>query len=143
LLDLNPASYASLVRNAARNGCDIKGEASDTKKRQRPGKVHGQATQSSKFVASNMDGRDFIIDLVEHGVIPDEVIMNLPANATDFLDVFIGLHARFNAALTNGSAISATSNNHDGIATSSLPLPRIHVHGFSNAADPIADMTQR
>ena len=38
--------------------------------------------------------RDFIVNLVDHGTLFDEVIMNLPQNATDFLDVFIGLSNR-------------------------------------------------
>lgn len=38
--------------------------------------------------------RLFVLDLVKRDVPFDEAIMNLPANATDFLDVFIGLYTR-------------------------------------------------
>lgn len=38
--------------------------------------------------------RLFVLDLVKRNVPFDEAIMNLPANATDFLDVFIGLYTR-------------------------------------------------
>jgi len=41
-----------------------------------------------------MDGRKFILHLVDKHVVFDEVIMNLPHNAIEFLDVFIGLHSR-------------------------------------------------
>ena len=67
--DLNPDSYQYLVANAALNKL------------------------SSKHVASNLDGREFMVDLVRHkGILPTDVIMNLPASATDFLDVFKGLY---------------------------------------------------
>ncbi len=38
--------------------------------------------------------RHFILDLVKRNIPFHEAIMNLPANATDFLDVFIGLFTR-------------------------------------------------
>ena len=38
--------------------------------------------------------RDFILSLCSEGQRFDEVIMNLPQSATDFLDVFIGLLKR-------------------------------------------------
>jgi hypothetical protein len=38
--------------------------------------------------------RDFILSLVEEGIVFTEAIMNLPQSATDFLDVFIGLAKR-------------------------------------------------
>jgi len=38
--------------------------------------------------------RHFILDLVKRNIPFHEAIMNLPANATDFLDVFIGLYTR-------------------------------------------------
>ena len=38
--------------------------------------------------------RKFILDLLERNVVFDEVIMNLPQTATEFLDVFIGLESR-------------------------------------------------
>jgi hypothetical protein len=41
-----------------------------------------------------MDGRDFILTMLKNNIEFNEVIMNLPQNATDFLDVFIGLGIR-------------------------------------------------
>lgn len=38
--------------------------------------------------------RDFILKLLSEDTVFEEAIMNLPANATDFLDVFIGLRSR-------------------------------------------------
>jgi hypothetical protein len=38
--------------------------------------------------------RHFILKLVAENVAFEHAIMNLPQNATDFLDVFIGLHTR-------------------------------------------------
>ena len=60
--------------------------------------------------------------------------MNLPQNATDFLDAFIGLARR----TSKGGASPGPA------AASPIPLftvdnlPRIHVYAFSTAADPIA-----
>ena len=99
--DLNPESYKYLVSNTKLNHCE-------------------------KFVEPyNLDGRKFILELVDRGVLFNEVIMNLPQSATEFLDVFIGL----------GTRIGSEFNE-------SL-LPRIHVYGFSTADDPIADIVQR
>lgn len=97
--DLNPESYASLVQNAKTNHC------------------------GASLQPYNQDARDFIIGLVKSGVRFTEAIMNLPANATDFLDVFIGLAKR-------GSSMSDT-------------LPRIHVYAFSVSPDPVADVVDR
>jgi len=39
----------------------------------------------------NLDGREFIQKLVRDGIVFDHVIMNLPASAVTFLDVFRGI----------------------------------------------------
>ena len=50
---------------------------------------------SKEFIKTyNMDGRNFIIDFNKQ---MDFVLMNLPASATDFLDVFRGLYALRNS----------------------------------------------
>lgn len=41
--------------------------------------------------------RQFILKLVAENTPFQHAIMNLPQNATDFLDVFIGLHSRLGA----------------------------------------------
>lgn len=68
--DLNPDSYLHLNENSKLN-----------------------KIASSNHITSNLDGREFLVDLVRHkGVRPTDIIMNLPASATDFLDVFRGLY---------------------------------------------------
>jgi len=115
--DLNPESHASLTSNARANHC-----------------------ASSRLVASNKDARRFVLDLVSQGVRFHEAIMNLPANATDFLDVFVGLETRYEqAAAESGSAAEAAA-----VATPrTTAQPRIHVYGFSSAGDVVADMVER
>ena len=78
-----------------------------------------------------MDGRDFILSLAAQQLFPSEVLMNLPASATDFLDVFIGYFARYRSAGTVESALTSTL------------LPRIHVYGFSTAVEPVQDLINR
>jgi tRNA (guanine37-N1)-methyltransferase len=99
--DLNPESYKYLVSNTKLNQCE-------------------------NFLESfNLDGRMFILELIEREIKFNEVLMNLPQSATDFLDVFIGL----------GQRIGPSFNE-------SL-LPRIHVYAFSTASDPVADIVDR
>lgn len=68
--DLNPDSYLHLNQNATLN-----------------------KISSNNHISSNLDGREFLVDLVRHkGIRPTDIIMNLPASATDFLDVLRGLY---------------------------------------------------
>jgi len=68
--DLNPDSYAYLVENVKLN-----------------------KISATHHVCTNLDGREFMVDLVRRKSIrPTDVIMNLPAIATEFLDVFRGLY---------------------------------------------------
>jgi len=71
----------------------------------------------------NLDGRDFVRSLMTgNNQLPqiDHIIMNLPASAIEFLDVFRGLH---------------------------LPdcdkRPTIHCYGFSKAVDAAQDAVER
>ncbi len=83
--DLNPKSYEYLQRNAKLN------------------KV------GNLVECFNMDGREFVKHLVLQKQQPfHHVIMNLPASATEFLNVFIGLYAN----------------------AQHLPLPMIHCYTF-------------
>lgn len=68
--DLNPASYKYLTINAKANHC------------------------GARLLPHNLDGRDFILQLLAEGVPFEEVIMNLPQTAIDFLDVFVGVIPR-------------------------------------------------
>ena len=100
--DLNPESYKYLEINMNRNKC------------------------KNLLSPYNMDGRDFILKMQEDQIIIDHVIMNLPQNATDFLDIFIGYNKRRKEA-------------NDAEKT----LPTIHVYGFSAAQDPVYDLACR
>jgi len=102
--DLNSRSYHYLQQNGTLNKC------------------------SQNLKCYNMDGRDFIKALV-HGSeevqkLPriDHVIMNLPASAVSFLDVFDQL-------------FPGTINPND--------LPIIHCYGFSTASDVFQDILQQ
>ena len=96
LLDLNPESYKYLCENGKKNNC------------------------GNRLYSYNLDGRlllllllkinatitimkliirEFILDLLERNVRFEEVIMNLPQNAIDFLDVFIGMKQRMKLLL--------------------------------------------
>jgi tRNA (guanine37-N1)-methyltransferase len=98
--DLNPYSYKYLVENIATN------------------KVERRAK------AYNLDGRDFVRQLVSDGVVFNHVFMNLPADAISFLDVFRGIfHSK--RALWGGK------------------LPRIHTHCFEKPADGPATVIRR
>lgn len=103
--DLNPSSYKYLNTNLKNNHCE-------------------------KYLKNyNMCGRDFILKMVNEGILFNEVIMNLPQSATDFLDVFIGL---INRVDREGESVFTPDN-----------LPRIHVYAFSTAEDPILDIVER
>ena len=99
--DLNPESYKYLCENIKFNSC------------------------SSHITPYNMDGRDFIKELDKKNICYTDVIMNLPQNAIDFLDVFIRLNYR-----------QITSSTPP-------PPPTIHVYSFSSDPDPINDIRNR
>ncbi len=99
--DLNPASYKYLLENVRLNKV--------------AGRVH----------ASNLDARGLVTKLAAERVQYDRVLMNLPASAIEFLDVFCGAFRR------------------DWWDTSARPLPVVHCHCFSSADDRVADVLQR
>jgi len=97
--DLNPRSYHFLQENTKLNKC------------------------TSKVLCFNLDGRDFIrLIIVGSNQQPplkhiDHIIMNLPASAIEFLDVFRGLF---------------------------LPgRPIIHCYGFSTAEEGAQDLVEQ
>ena len=92
--DLNPASYKYLVENIEKNHV------------------------KSLVVPFNLDGRDFVKQLAEKQIKYDHVIMNLPASAVTFLDVFADLY--------RNSALHCD--------------PLIHVYGFSKSDNPMEDI---
>jgi tRNA (guanine37-N1)-methyltransferase len=103
--DLNPDCFIYLNLNAKRN------------------KI------SSKVLTSyNMDARDFIRLVISSSKdsFPriNHIYMNLPKDALEFLDVFIGLFT-------------------DITTYTKETLPTVHVYGFSNAKDPKEDLIGR
>jgi tRNA G37 N-methylase Trm5 len=119
--DLNPASVAALLGNVQRNRKVVEG-------RVRP---------------YNMDGRAFIRHLAGRARVPFEhVIMNLPADALAFCDVFVGLFRHGEAEMKGVEGGEGVS----GASSTSRPLPRIHVYCFSRAEEEVAaadDVAQR
>lgn len=98
--DLNPHSHAACVANKALN--------------------HVPDHLLHNY---NMDARDFIRRLIADGVAFTDVIMNLPATATAFLDVFVGAFPAGPESPWRTGAV----------------LPVIHCYCFSRAADMLAD----
>ena len=133
--DLNPKSVEALVQNAVLNKIkhiqlirtdDYSKSESDS----------SSSNCSSELVALhvyNQCGRAFLRNLaIRDKQLPQEVLMNLPANATDFLDAMIGI-----GVLAGLDKIDDPANTRDHI------MPRVHVYGFSTAEDPVLDMAQR
>lgn len=121
--DLNPASYRYLVINQEQNR---------VQRSLRP---------------YNLDGRVFLRKLVtEQCLWPQEALMNLPQNATDFLDVFRGLgHLyRLSVAQRNATGTSDASTI-PSVDTEAEPHRlRIHVYAFSTfSEDYIGDIVRR
>lgn len=103
--DLNPNSYEALLKNIKLNKVD------------------------RQIQAYNMDGREFVKSMVKklsdsptEEKLFDHVVMNLPASAVQFLDVFKGL---------------LTYNQSHPI------LPMVHCYCFSKAEDPIEDVKRQ
>ncbi|XP_015721273.1 tRNA (guanine(37)-N1)-methyltransferase [Coturnix japonica] len=108
--DLNPESYRWLLHNCKLNKVD------------------------SKIKAFNMDGRDFILGpvreelrkelaLVKEQKTAFHIVMNLPALAIEFLDVFRHLLV--------------------GEPCSAAVLPTVHCYGFSKHENPAKDIQER
>ncbi|KAM9380997.1 tRNA (guanine(37)-N(1))-methyltransferase [Phaethornis superciliosus] len=107
--DLNPESYRWLLHNCRLNKVD------------------------NKIKAFNMDGRDFLLGPVREELSKElwkeeqktsfHVVMNLPALAVEFLDVFRHLLV--------------------GEPCSTAGLPTVHCYGFSKHKDPAKDIQER
>ncbi|NXL90891.1 TRM5 methyltransferase, partial [Alectura lathami] len=109
--DLNPESYSWLLHNCKLNKVD------------------------NKIKAFNMDGRDFLLGPVREELSKEltlvnkeqkaavHVVMNLPALAVEFLDVFRHLLV--------------------GEPSSAALLPTVHCYGFSKHENPAKDIQER
>jgi len=139
--DLNPQSHAALLENAARN------------------KV------SARVRAYNMDARAFIRRMAAEGVPFQYALMNLPADAASFLDVFVGLFSAAHGGkeVSGSDSSSASSSAAEsacsgagagapavagavGRAPAARPLPTVLCYSFCKThtvEDAIADMTRR
>ncbi|KAF0919331.1 hypothetical protein E2562_029192 [Oryza meyeriana var. granulata] len=100
--DLNPTSVEYLERNIVLNKLE------------------------RKIEVFNMDARRFISSIYssQHVHPVTQVVMNLPNDAAEFLDVFRGI----------------SRNNQSGLT---CVMPKIHVYGFSKAEDPEYDFHER
>ena len=96
--DLNPESYVALVKNCKLNHVE------------------------ERVYCFNMDAKEFLSHLLQKNkeLCLDHVIMNLPATAVDFLDVFKGVYSTV--------AVKCTAK-----------LPRVHCYCFSKAEDTVLD----
>ncbi|DBA01967.1 TPA: hypothetical protein N0F65_006700 [Lagenidium giganteum] len=94
--DLNPRSFHYLQENMKINKC------------------------AAKIDAYNLDGREFVDKLLTERKQFSQVLMNLPAIALEFLDVFPGKFDEWKG-----------------------PLPTIHCYCFSTAEDPKKDVQER
>lgn len=83
--------------------------------------------KSDRLSCYNLDGREFVYELIANGITFDHAILNLPSTALNFLDCFVGL----------GHRITLSGANISGAQ------PRIHVYCFSTADDPGPDVIQR
>ncbi|XP_028396304.1 tRNA (guanine(37)-N1)-methyltransferase-like [Dendronephthya gigantea] len=107
--DLNPKSFAALVKNC-------------------------QVNRVEKYVhCFNMDAREILKHLLQKDrrLCFDHVIMNLPATAVEFLDVFRGLYRivkPLEVGDETGTGVESTTK-----------LPRVHCYCFSKAEDPVLD----
>ena len=109
--DLNPRSYDALLENTRTN------KIPDT-----------------ILFNYNQCGRKFIKNIAAQSLLPHEIIMNLPQNATDFLDAMIGLGSIYTHSLNSGAPCKDMNT---------ILMPRVHVYGFSTAEDPVLDLAQR
>ena len=126
--DLNPASFKALVDNVALN------------------RVRASVTPF------NLDARDFIVRMVrKERRRVGHILMNLPASAIEFTDVFVGLYAEeditasalspsstsssSSTSASSDSAVLNSSSHAHAPALSSLPLPRVYVYCFSKSGD--------
>jgi tRNA (guanine37-N1)-methyltransferase len=133
--DLNPDSFKYLKINAQQNKCRV----------------------SQDLICSNQDARAVLAQLQKDKVVIDHVIMNLPASAPEFLDMFRGYNNSPAAAVlstegddalsTLSTPLQASSEPHAQTKTAaeqsskaSCSLPRIHVYCF--APKPTASQAQ-
>ncbi|XP_011675417.1 tRNA (guanine(37)-N1)-methyltransferase isoform X1 [Strongylocentrotus purpuratus] len=109
--DLNPESFRWLEVNAKQNKL------------------------SSRLKASNLDGRQFAVDIVKPDLITKakegfkykaHIIMNLPAIAVEFLDIFPSLLSLVPSELKD-----------------KIPEVVVHCHGFSKSDKPAEDIQSR
>jgi len=110
--DLNPASYRFLLENMKLN----------------------HILPNTTLFPYNLDARAFLNQLIEkEHKWPSNVLMNLPQNAVEFLDVFIGCATRYNKEAAPVEQLSSDSL-----------MPIIHVYAFSTHVEsPVSDVAQR
>ena len=147
--DLNPASYTAMLQNAALNkikfqeGDGLGAEADSLPIDAKTCQTKNMKNMPPLFVY-NQCGRAFLRSYASRTCsLPHEIVMNLPANATDFLDAMVGL------ATLAGKKKKKTDKNDDnnddggGDEEDEVIMPRVHVYGFSSEDDGVLDMAER
>lgn len=143
--DLNPMSYAALVNNAKVNKIVHKSIGSVPDVIVDADSVAAAADDKTgpAFRLYNACGRTFLRHLaLREGVLPDEVLMNLPASATDFLDALRGLGTLYLDHCRRKMPAGGESEEQI-MRRAAAALPRVHVYGFSTASDHVLDMAER
>jgi tRNA G37 N-methylase Trm5 len=133
---LNPRSYSAMNINKDKNHIDDRhlqtfnlcGREFIRKLFTDFGRKHGEYLQRGSDVSD--------IASIDH------CIMNLPQNATEFLDAFIGVGDLYKQGMNE-----IVTNAHTGLVEdmdTSLPMPVIHVYGFStHPTNPVSDMVEK
>ncbi|EDO36767.1 predicted protein, partial [Nematostella vectensis] len=107
--DLNPSSFKALEHNAKTNQV------------------------ADRIKAFNLDGREFVMQVTENTLkennkMFNHVVMNLPATALQFLDVFKGLFSGYEDKFISSLSGSTLIN-----------LPSVHCYCFSKDENPMMD----
>eukprot|EP00615_Pteridomonas_danica_P011173 CAMPEP_0114348402 /NCGR_PEP_ID=MMETSP0101-20121206/14667_1 /TAXON_ID=38822 ORGANISM="Pteridomonas danica, Strain PT" /NCGR_SAMPLE_ID=MMETSP0101 /ASSEMBLY_ACC=CAM_ASM_000211 /LENGTH=175 /DNA_ID=CAMNT_0001486281 /DNA_START=232 /DNA_END=759 /DNA_ORIENTATION=+ len=92
------------------------------------GKGGEEDDESGVIFIANKDASEFVSDLVQHDIIPNHVIMNLPDSAVSFLPCL----NEWRQKITLSSATA-----------SPVPLICVHCYCFSNAIDPLGDAVKQ
>jgi tRNA (guanine37-N1)-methyltransferase len=103
--DLNPHCYKALVHNLKRNKVPI-----------------------GKVLAYNLDARDFVRMFAAQQIDVQHVLMNLPNDAIEFCDVFVGLFTRANGEDRRINVTSLGGNLNLIAPTSPTPTDKDKIH---------------
>jgi tRNA (guanine37-N1)-methyltransferase len=135
--DKNPKSYDAMVKNAQLNKIRVNdvGAIGDSVDFDTSSNKSSLSHPNTTLHLYNACGREFLRHLVgREGIMPTDILMNLPASATDFLD-----------AMQDIGTMYQQHHSHADMSKGQIEaiLPRVHVYGFTTADDHILDMAER